>query len=117
MQVPTFRLIRDQEDQARLAAAVSISCPTNLIQQLIVWFIAEYSLFLQLVPYTRTANFPNQAVIAHHSDVADRVIIISSGRVAMCTKTVDGTPETINDRLCVLQEGLDEFPLNSFPVI
>ena len=38
---------------------------------------------LQLVPYTHTACFPNQTVIAHHADPADRIIIVSSGRVAM----------------------------------
>ena len=61
----------------------------------------------QLVPYTRTACFASQAVIAHHTEPADRLIIVSSGRVAMCVKknADDLSPVTVNDKLCVLHEG------------
>eukprot|EP00291_Cryptomonas_curvata_P019299 CAMPEP_0172162556 /NCGR_PEP_ID=MMETSP1050-20130122/6742_1 /TAXON_ID=233186 /ORGANISM="Cryptomonas curvata, Strain CCAP979/52" /LENGTH=452 /DNA_ID=CAMNT_0012832569 /DNA_START=696 /DNA_END=2054 /DNA_ORIENTATION=+ len=77
--VPLFRLVRDEGDRALLAAA--------------------------LIPFTKTASFLSQAIIAHHADPADRLVIISSGRVAVCVKRDDGGAEASSDRLCVLQEG------------
>ena len=55
--VPLFRKIRSETDRAYFAAA--------------------------LLPRVRSATLPTRTLLAHHREVADRLIVITAGRVAM----------------------------------